>query len=141
MLILNSIVLFAIAMFSSLHNLYIIRPSFATMAAAFFVFSSGFIILGGSMADGKPILSFGGYVATLCLAPGVIVAITLIFFRRWIGYVWDVSLKIRPLVRLNFDDRSMLRKVFDTIVELVRGEDYTGTEEVKKEATTTIPTT
>ena len=108
-----STVLFAIAMFSSLHVLYIIRPTFGTMGAFFFFFSSVFIILGGSIADKEPIVVVGGFVATPCLFPGVILAITLIVFRRWLGYVWDVSLKIRPLVRLNYDDRGMFRKIYD----------------------------
>lgn len=118
----TSIVFFAIAMFSSLHVLYIIRPSFGLMGAVFFFFSSAYIILGGSLADKKPIFAFGDYVATPCLFAGVVVAIMLLVFRRWIGHIWDVSLKIRPLVRLNYDNRSSLRKIYDGLKDYIYGE-------------------
>ena len=82
----------------------------------FFVFTL-FAIFGylvGALADGEPVFDVG-YPASIAIGPGALMAITLIVYRRWLGYIWDVNLKIRPLLRLKYDKRGMIRKVWDTL--------------------------
>jgi len=94
------------------------RPSYATMVLFLFFPNTALMVLGGAFADGKPLLTLGAYPATIALGPGVVSVITLLFYRHWLPFIWDVNLKIRKLVRLNFDNRSLLRKMYDGIVEL-----------------------
>ena len=73
--------------------IYIKRPTFAVMIGILFIESSLTFILLALKLDG---VKFNPYVL-VDLFPAFVGIYTLLRFRRWLGHVWDVSMRIRPL--------------------------------------------
>lgn len=85
--------LFIVTMFSALPVIYFKRPTFAVMFLVLAVQVGAFLLLAALRLDETPI---DPYIATT-LAPVVTSTYTLFKYRKLLGFVWDVSLIIRPL--------------------------------------------
>ena len=109
-------IMWCITKMSCLHCLYIIRPTWGTMGLWLFILTSAFGIMVGAFADGNPMTSTG-YDGAIAFVPGIGACLTLFVYRNWLGYIWDVSLRIRPLVRLNMDSRSGFQLLLDGIYD------------------------
>ena len=105
-------IMWCVTKMSCLHCLYIIRPSWATMGLWLFILTSAFAIMVGAFADGEA-MTDTGFDGAIAFVPGIGACITLFVYRSWLGYIWDVSLKIRPLVRLNMDSRTGFQIMLD----------------------------
>lgn len=103
--------------FASLPTMYIRRPTFAAMCLVLFVQTSICFLLVAIRLDGGgksfvPWVMVDGF-------PGVTAVYTLLRYRRWLGYIWDVSLKIRPLEYDNYEV-TYIRQGFDYIKDLLK---------------------
>jgi hypothetical protein len=101
---------FIVAKFIALPVVYIKRPTFALMCLILFLQSSIGLFLLAMRLDGVALFPY----ITIDLAPFLTSVYTLIMYRRWLGYVWDVSLIIRPLQFAMYDE-STLWKAFQYI--------------------------
>jgi hypothetical protein len=86
--------------------IYIKRPTFAVMIGILFMESSLSFLLVGLRMDGVEIIPY----ILIDVFPAFVGIYTLLRFRRWLGYVWDVSMRIRPL-EFDFYEPSFLGKV------------------------------
>lgn len=110
--------LLIIAKFASLPTIYIRRPTFAAMCLVLFAQTSLCVLLVAIRLDGRgksfvPWVVIDGF-------PALTAVYTLLRFRRWLGYVWDACLKIRPLEYDNYET-SYVRQVYNYLKSVVRG--------------------
>eukprot|EP00603_Paraphysomonas_imperforata_P000158 CAMPEP_0114433898 /NCGR_PEP_ID=MMETSP0103-20121206/11950_1 /TAXON_ID=37642 ORGANISM="Paraphysomonas imperforata, Strain PA2" /NCGR_SAMPLE_ID=MMETSP0103 /ASSEMBLY_ACC=CAM_ASM_000201 /LENGTH=814 /DNA_ID=CAMNT_0001603703 /DNA_START=52 /DNA_END=2496 /DNA_ORIENTATION=- len=73
--------------------IYIKRPTFAVMVGILFFETSLTFLFLALKLDGVFLIPY----MLVDLFPGFVAIYTLLRFRRWLGYVWDVSMRIRPL--------------------------------------------
>jgi hypothetical protein len=73
--------------------IYIKRPTFAVMIGILFIESSLTFLMAALKLDGIFLVPY----MLVDLFPAFVGIYTLLRFRRWLGYVWDVSMCIRPL--------------------------------------------
>ena len=102
--------------FASLPTMYIHRPTFAVMCCVLFIQTSICFILVAIRLDGGgksfvPWVMVDGF-------PAMTAVYTLLRYRRWMGYVWDVSLKIRPLEYDNYEV-TYIRQAYDYIKSVI----------------------
>lgn len=86
--------------------IYIKRPTFAVMIGILFIESSLTFLMLGLKMDGITIIPY----MLIDLFPAFVGIYTLLRFRRWLGYVWDVSMRIRPM-EFDFYEPSFLGKM------------------------------
>jgi hypothetical protein len=86
--------------------IYIKRPTFAVMVGILFMESSLTFLMVGLKLDGVKLVPY----MIVDLFPAFVGIYTLLRFRRWLGYVWDVSMRIRPL-EFDFYEPSFLGKM------------------------------
>jgi hypothetical protein len=103
--------------FASLPTIYIRRPTFAAMCLVLFAQTSICFLLVAIRLDGRgksfvPWVMVDGF-------PALTAVYTLLRYRRWLGYVWDVCLKIRPLEYDNYE-ASYVRQGYDYVSGLLR---------------------
>ena len=80
------------------------------MIGVLFIESSLSFLLLGLKMDGVTIVPY----MLVDLFPAFVGIYTLLRFRRWLGYVWDVSMRIRPL-EFDFYEPSFLGKLIKNI--------------------------
>jgi hypothetical protein len=113
-------------MFASLPVIYLKRPTFAVMTSVIFVqlglsiFLISYRLTSANASDGSRGTSFVGPWVMIDTFPALTSVYTLIRYRRWLTYVWDVSLIIRPTEYSEYEVSS-LRQFYDIICELMRG--------------------
>lgn len=73
--------------------IYIKRPTFAVMIGVLFLESSLTFVMIALRLDGYDFVPY----MVIDLFPAFMGVFTLLKFRRWLGFVWDVSMNIRPL--------------------------------------------
>ena len=111
-------VLFIVTMFSALPVIYFKRPTFAVMFLVLAVQVGAFLLLAALRLDETPI---DPYIATT-LAPVVTSTYTLFKYRKLLGFVWDVSLIIRPL-KYDQYEMSSPAQLWHYIHELFKSDD------------------
>lgn len=87
------------AKFCSLLIMYLKRPTFAVMALVLFLQTSACLFMLALRLDGMVLWRY----ISIDLAPAFTSLYTLLRYRRWLGYVWDVSLKIRPALYADYE--------------------------------------
>lgn len=105
-----------LTMFSSLPVIYIKRPTFAVLCLVLFGQLSICFLLVAIRIDGHG-RSFIPWVMIDAL-PALTSVYTLLRYRRWLGYIWDVSLYIRPVEYADYEV-SYARQFYDFVNELI----------------------
>jgi hypothetical protein len=103
-------------MFISLPIIYIKRPTFAILALVLFAQLSLCFLLISIRLDGHG-KSFIPWVMVDTF-PALTSVYTLLRYRRWLGYIWDVSLIIRPVEYSDYEV-STLRQWYDSLKEFI----------------------
>jgi hypothetical protein len=122
------IILIIFSMFLSLPVIYLKRPTFAILTFIFFIQISISLLLISIRLDGHG-HSFIPWVM-IDTFPALTSIYTLIRYRRWLSYIWDVSLFIRPVEYAEYEVSSF-RRWYDLLKEIFIS--FRGEEEEKEE--------